>query len=436
MQRLSDSGSLCVMIESRNIFLNKGRKGCYCMLFPRRIDEDLVFLGGIDRRLELFENMFELPKGVTYNSYLYLDEKTCIVDSVDKAVSESFFSSLCSTLRERTLDYLVVNHAEPDHCATICRVLELFPEAKLVTSKKCLDLLKQFYRGFDFGEERIVLVDEGDTLALGKHKLTFYTAANVHWPEVTVCFDETTGTLFSADAFGSFGAFDGYLFADEVDYRCDWLDESRRYYTNIVGRQGAAVQKLLKKAAGLDIRRIFPLHGLLFRTPEHIELIMEKYQRWSSYTAEEAGLVLIYGSMYENSQQLADNFAMLLAEHHAGKIHVYDVSKTNISYLIADCFRYSNALFICNNYNTELYPKMDAFLRELTMLNWDKHNVTLMGSMSWGGRGIKIAEEILSKGRNLQFVKSGFMIKSSLADEQMDELKEIAAEVANSMRAF
>lgn len=406
------------------------------MLFPRRIDEDLIFLGGIDRRLELFENMFELPKGVTYNSYLYLDEKTCIVDSVDKAVSESFFSSLCSSLGDRPLDYLIVNHAEPDHCATICRVLELYPKSKLVTSKKCLDLLKQFYRGFDFSEERIMIVDEGDTLDLGKHKITFYTAPNVHWPEVTVCFDETTGTLFSADAFGSFGAIEGYLFADEVDYSCDWLDESRRYYTNIVGRQGMAVQRLLKKAEALDIKRIFPLHGLLFRTPETVKLMLDKYQCWSTYTAEEAGLVLIYGSMYENSQQLADNFAMLLAEHHPGKIHVYDVSKTNVSYLIADCFRYSHALFVCNNYNTELYPKMDAFLRELMMLNWDNHKVTLMGNMSWGGRGIKIAEEILSKGKNIEFVKSGFMVKSSLADDQVGELQDIAAAVAESMKAF
>ena len=406
------------------------------MLLPRKIDEDVIFLGGIDRRLQQFENMFELPYGVTYNSFLIMDEKTCVMDSVDNAVRESFFDGLALSLCDRKLDYFVVNHAEPDHAATITQLLDCQPECTLVTSKKCLDFLQQFDRRYDYSKVKVQIVEDGSILDLGKHKLKFFTAPNVHWPEVTVALDTYDGTLYSADAFGSFGAFDGYLFCDEVDYSEKWISENRRYYTNIVGRQGMAVQRLLKKFEGETIKRIFPLHGLLFRTPESIEMILDKYQHWSTYTAEEAGVVIIYGSMYQNSQEIADNFASMLAKENPGKIRVYDVSKTNISWLISDCFRFSHAVFVCNNYNTELYPKMDAFLRELMMLNWDNHKVTLLGNMSWGGRGLKIAEEILERAKNIEHIESGFTIKSSLAAEQTEELEKVAKAVAVSMKEF
>lgn len=403
------------------------------MIRPRRIAEDLFFLGAVDRRLAQFENMFELPEGVTYNSYLLLDDKTVLFDTEDEAVAEHFEQALAYLLKDRPLDYLVCNHVEPDHCATLVQVLRNHPETTLLVSKKGQDLLGQFFRQEDWSKRSIQLTEEGITLETGHHRLIFYTAPNVHWPEVTVCYDETEGWLFSADAFGSFKAWDGYLFADQVHYDRDWMKEARRYYVNIVGRQGASVQKLLQKAADLNIRKIFPLHGLLFRTPETIQMILEKYQKWSTYEAEDKGVAIIYGSLYNHSQELADTLAGYLAEAEAGEISVFDVSKTNPSYLTAECFRLSHAVFICNNYNTELYPKMDAFLRELRMLNWDNHGYTLLGNMSWGGRGVKIAEDILSTAKALRPVGNGFVVKSSLDLDQLPELEQLAKEIADSL---
>lgn len=404
------------------------------MILPRLLDEDLYFIGGNDRRLEQFENMFILPNGITYNSYLLMDEKTAVMDAVDQAIAEQYYDSIAAVLGDRPLNYLVCNHVEPDHCATINGILLRYPDCTLLVSKKGMELLTQFYRGFDYSKYDIVITEDGSTLNLGRHHLRFYAAPNVHWPEVTMCFDETNGYLFSADAFGSFGAAAGYLYADEVDYERDWLDENRRYYTNIVGRHGAPVQKILSKLGDLDIKRIFPLHGLCFRTKDDIEMILGKYQQWSTYTAEEKGVVLVYGSMYNNSQLLCDMLAQELADHDVGPIRVYDVSKTNVSYLIADCFRFSHAVFCCNNYNTELYPKMDSFLRELMMLNWDRHSYTLIGNMSWGGRGIKIADEILSKAKNLTKVGDELMIKSSFDTAQGDALHELAAVIADHVK--
>lgn len=402
-------------------------------MIPRKLEHDYYMLCGIDRRLEKFENMFTLPRGISYNSYFLDDEKTAVLDSIDQAVAEEFMEALDLLLAGRQLDILVCNHAEPDHGATLVRMMEKYPECRLYTSKLCYQFLCQFYPVMTNFAERVVEVDEGEGFNTGKHEITFIKAPNVHWPEVTVCFDKSTGYLFSADAFGSFAAPDGYIFSDQVNFAADWLSEYRRYYTNIVGRHGASVSKLLEKIDNIEVKCICPLHGMLFRKAEDIAMIIDKYKHWSTYTAEEAGTTIIYGSLYDNSARMADVLAAYLAQEETGAIRVYDVSKTNVSELIADLFRFSNAVFICNNYNTELYPPMDALLRELMMLNWDNHKYSLIGSKSWGGRGVKIAQEILSRAKNLQEIGESFTITSSLKEEDLGKVQELAKAIKDSM---
>ena len=403
-------------------------------MIPRKLDQNLYMLCGIDRRLEKFENMFTLPGGVSYNSYFLDDEKTLLLDSIDQAVAEGFMAALEGLLQGRDLDILVCHHAEPDHCATIADLMAQYPKCQLYVSALGYKLLQQFHPQIDYSEDRLILIDESTKLSTGKHQFSFVKAANVHWPEVFFSFEETTGTLFSADAFGSFGAPAGYIYADQCAYERDWLDESRRYYCNIVGRQGAAVQAALQKAKDLDVKRICPVHGLVLRKPEDLALMMDKYDHWSRYAAEEQGTVIVYGSMYNHSADLADSLAAYLADQEAGSIRVYDVSKTNPSYIIADLFRFSHAVFICNNYNTELYPQIDALLRELMMLNWDNHAYSLVGNMSWGGRGLKIAEEILSKGKNLSRIGEGFTIKSSPKQADLESAQALAQAIASHMQ--
>ena len=399
----------------------------------RPISDDLVYLGGIDRRLERFENLFELPRGVSYNSFLLLDEQTVLLNTVDSSVAAGFVDDVARVLGERALDYLVVNHVEPDHIANINETLQRYPDCVLVISKKGLELLHQFFRRHDYADYRVQIVGEGDVLPTGRHKLRFFTAPNVHWPEVTVCFDETDGILFSADAFGSFGAPEGHLFADQVDYTTRWLSETRRYYANVIGRFGGPMTRLLGKLDGLGVRMICPLHGLIYRTPETVSYVIERHRRWAAYVPEQAGVVIIYGTMYNHSAHLADELALKLAELGTEHLRVHDLSKTDWSHIISDCFRFSNAVFICTTYNTELHPKMDAFLRDLIGIGWDNRGTTVIGNVSWGGHGARIAQEILNKSKNLTSVGGTFGIKGSLADEQDGELEQLAEAITASL---
>lgn len=405
-------------------------------MLPRKLEDGFYLLCGIDRRLDKFENMFVLPYGVSYNSYFLDCEEPVLIDSTDSAVADDCMDAIDELLHGRELAHLICNHAEPDHGATIQRILEKYPKAKLYVSKLGFQLLSQFHPALAAFEDRTILVDEGSKLEVGKYCFNFVKAANVHWPEVTFCYESTSKSLFSADAFGSFAAPAGHIYADQVDYEETWLSEARRYYCNIVGRQGMPTQRALEKAAGLDIEKIYPLHGLLFRTAETISFILDKYQHWSRYKAEEAGSVIVYSSMYNHSQDLADSLAAYLADASEASIRVYDVSKTDPSFIVADLFRFSHAVFICNNYNTELYPRMDALLRELMMLNWDNHSYSLLGNMSWGGRGVAIAQEILSRGKNLSKVSDNFMIKSSLKAENKPELEQLAKDIAATYADF
>ncbi len=399
----------------------------------RKLDEGLYYVGASDRRLELFENMFPLPNGVAYNSYVLLDEKTVLFDTVDSSVLDRYIENVEAVLAGRALDYLIVHHLEPDHCAGIERIMQQYTTTELLCSKKAKELMEQFYVQKDWWE-RIRIITEGETLETGSHTLQFIAAPMVHWPEVFVTYETTRGWLFTADAFGSFDALDGHVFADQVNLERGWITSIRRYYVNIVGRQGRNVDSLLRKAAGLDIKMLLPLHGLIFRTAADIKLIMEKYRLWATYQAEEDGVVLVYGSMYGGSQAAAEKLTGVLADKGVKNIRIYDVSKTNYSYILSDLFRFSNCVFACNNYNTELFPMMDALLRELMMLNFDNHKVSFIYNMSWGGKALQIAKEILEKGKKLEYIGEPLTVKSSLKAEQLPEVEALADAIIESMQ--
>ena len=329
----------------------------YCY---RKVTDDLYWIGGNDRRLALFEGVYPIPGGVSYNSYLLMDEKTVLLDTVDKAVKGVFFENIEKVLDGRKLDYLVVHHMEPDHSEAIWEVVMRYPEVKIVCNAKIAQMMKQFF-SFDV-DARVELVKEGDTFNTGKHNLVFVSAPMVHWPEVMVSYDTTDKILFSADAFGTFGALNGALFADEVDFARDYLDEARRYYTNIVGKYGVQVQALLKKAATLDIQMICPLHGFVWR--KDIGWYLDKYLHWSSYTPEEQGVVIAYASIYGNTANAADILACRLRERGV-RTEVFDVSVTPASEIIAAAFKYSHLVFAAPTYNSGVFVTMEALLMDL-----------------------------------------------------------------------
>ena len=313
----------------------------------RKITSDLYWVGGSDRRLELFENIFPLSKGVSYNSYLLMDEKTVLFDTADHAIGHQFLENIKAVLNGRALDYLVVNHMEPDHCAMIEELILRYPNMQIIGNAKTFPLISQFF-DFDLNGKAIT-VKEGDTFSSGAHTLHFIMAPMIHWPETMMTYDETDKVLFSADAFGTFGALNGNIFNDEVDYDREWLDETRRYYTNIVGKYGIQVQNVLKKTAELDIRVICPLHGPIWRT--NLDYIIEKYDTWSRYEPEEAGVMIAYASMYGNTENMAEIFAAILAEAGVKNIRMHNISKTHVSELISDSFKYSHIILAAPTYN-------------------------------------------------------------------------------------
>lgn len=395
----------------------------------RNVTDDIVWVGASDRRLALFENIFPIPHGVSYNSYVLLDEKTVLLDTVDAGVAGQFFENLEHVLNGRKLDYLVVNHMEPDHCAMIGDIVRRYPEVQVVGNAKTFTMMKQFF-GTDFAE-RAVTVKEGDTLSSGKHTLHFVMAPMVHWPEAMVTYDEMDKVLFSADGFGTFGALNGNIFADEVDFDRDWLDDARRYYTNIVGKYGASVQALLKKAAGLDIAVICPLHGPIWR--ENLGYILEKYQKWSTYESEDQAVVIMYASMYGNTASAADALAGRLAAKGVKKIAVYDVSNTHVSELISEIFRASHLVFAAPTYNAGIYPVMDNLLSDMKALAVQKKTVALMENGTWAAMTAKQMREQLSELKDMTILDTQITVKSSMAADQADELEAFADAIVESM---
>lgn len=395
----------------------------------RKVTEDIVWVGASDRRLALFENIFPIPRGVSYNSYVLLDEKTVLLDTVDASVAGQFFENLEHVLDGRKLDYLIVNHMEPDHCAMIGDLVRRYPEVQVVGNTKTFGMMKQFF-GTDFAE-RAVTVKEGDTLSTGAHTLHFVMAPMVHWPEVMVTYDEKDKVLFAADGFGTFGALNGNIFADEVDFDRDWLDDARRYYTNIVGKYGASVQALLKKASGLEIAVICPLHGPIWR--ENLGYILEKYQKWSTYEAEDQAVVILYATMYGNTASAADALAGRLAAKGVKKIAVYDVSNTHVSELISEIFRASHVVFAAPTYNGGIYPVMEKLLADMKALAVQNKTVALMENGTWAPTTAKQMREKLAELKNVTILDTQITIKSAMAPEQEGQLEALADAIVASM---
>lgn len=397
----------------------------YC---TRKVADDLIWVGADDRRLAMFEGVYSVPKGVSYNSYLLLDEKTVVFDTVDHAVEKTFLENIEHELNGRTLDYLVVQHMEPDHSATVRTLLMLYPEAEVVCSKKTEGMLRQFFG--DAVKMNIKVVGEGDTLKTGKHEFTFLAAPMVHWPEVIVTYDLTTKTLFSADAFGTFGALNGALFADEVDFFRDYLDEARRYYTNIVGKYGVQVQALLKKAATVEIKTICPLHGFVWR--ENIGAYLEKYQKWSLYEPEVNGVMIAYASVYGNTENAANILACRLRDKGI-KTTMFDVSVAETSEVVAASFQYSHLVFAAPTYNGGIFIKMDEVLRDIEAHSLKNRTVAFMENGTWAVTCGKQMKEIFAGLKGMNIIEDTVTIKSALADGQEAQVEKLAEAIAETM---
>ena len=396
----------------------------------RKIQEDLFWVGANDRRLAKFENVHPIPEGTSYNSYVLLDDKTVLFDTADKDVSEQFLENIKHVLGDRELDYIVVNHIEPDHGASLANVLKEYPKAQVVSTKKADAFMKQF----GFCEKEVQIVKEGDSLSFGKHNVTFYMATMVHWPEVMVTYDETTKTLFSADAFGAFGALDGKIFADETGLDAPVDEYMRRYYTNIVGKYGPQVQKVLAKAANLDIEMICPLHGPVFRTQEDIEWIVSKYDLWSRYVPEEKGVLICYASMYGGTAEAADILGRMLCERGVTEFEVHDVSRTDHSLLISKAFRYSNLAFLSVTYNMGLFPVMHSLIHEMQGLNLQNRTVAIVENGTWAPASGKVMTEMVSSMKNMTILEEGLSIKSRLTEDNLVQLEKLADAIVESMK--
>lgn len=392
----------------------------------RKVTEDLYWVGTSDRRLELFENIFPLSDGVSYNSYLLMDEKTVLFDSADYAVGRQFIENIQAVLNGRPLDYLVVNHMEPDHCAMIEELVLRYPQMQLIGNAKTFPMIDQFFN-FDLDGKKII-VKEGDTFSSGKHTLHFVMAPMVHWPEVMMTYDETDKVLFSADGFGTFKALNGNIFNDEVNFDRDWLDEARRYYTNIVGKYGMQVQNVLKKAASLDIAVICPLHGPIWRTD--LDYIIGKYDTWSRYEPEEKGVMIAYASMYGNTENMVDTFAAMLAEEGVKDIRIHNISKTHVSELISDSFKYSHIVLAAPTYNNGIYPLMDNYLEDMKALALQNRTIALLGNGSWAPQSTKLMTSKIGEMKNMTLLEGSVTIKSSLKEAQMEELKSLSRQIA------
>jgi flavorubredoxin len=381
----------------------------------RKVTDDLFWVGANDRRLAMFEGVYSVPAGVSYNSYLLLDEKTVLFDTVDKAVKSAFLKNVTMVLDGRTLDYLVIQHMEPDHSAAVEEILTRYPGVKIVCNVKIKTLIKQFFN-IDIDA---IIVAENDTLSTGRHTLHFFMAPMVHWPEVMVTYDAEDKILFSADAFGTFGALNGALFDDEVDFLADYMDETRRYYTNIVGKYGTQVDALLKKASGFDIEMICPLHGFVLR--KNINEVLSKYKLWSSYEPEENGVMIAYASVYGNTENAAEILAVKLREKGV-KTVMYDVSVTPSSEVIAAAFRWSHFVFASTTYNAGIFVSMEELLGDIVAHNIQNRTIALIENGSWAATSGRLMREKLEKCRNVTILEQTVSLKSALTAEQLPEL--------------
>lgn len=403
------------------------------MVFPlyctRKVTDTIWWVGGNDRRLALFENLFPIPRGVSYNSYVIMDEKTALMDTVDPSITALFLENVAHTLNGRNLDYLVINHMEPDHCSNIEEIMHRYPEATLVCNAKTLQMIGQFFELDLTGRTQII--KEGDTLCLGSHTLHFVAAPMVHWPEVMMAYEDSEKILFSVDGFGSFGALNGNLFNDEVNFDRDWLDDARRYYTNIVGKYGVQVQSVLKKASGLDIQMICPLHGPIWRS--NLGYILDKYTKWSTYTPEDKAVAIMYGSMYGNTERAADILASSLSVAGVKDVRVYDISNTDVSELIAEAFRCSHIVIAAPTYNGGLYPVVDTLLHDMKALNLQNRTIALIENGTWAATTNKQMRAIIETMKNMTILDTTLTVKSSVKEAQLEAIQKLADEIAAAL---
>ncbi len=391
-----------------------------------KLSEDIYFLGVNDRRTSLFENTWPLPNGIAYNSYLIVDEKVALIDTVEFGHMEDFLLRIEEILGQTPIDYLIVNHMEPDHSGAIRQIVNQYPNIQIVGNKKTFPMLEGFF-GIEEGKKEVA---EGDSINLGNHELNFYMAPMVHWPETMVTYESTTKTLFSADAFGSFGTLDGGIFDDELNLDF-YEDELRRYYSNIVGKYGNQTQKALDKLSNLDIKQIAATHGPIWRS--HIDYIMNKYQKWSKYEAEEDGAVIVFGSMYGNTEKMADHIARKLSEEGIKNIRIYDASKTHASYIISDIWKYNGLIIGSAAYNGGIFPPVGSLIDKLKNMYIKNRHLGIFGNSSWGGGGHrslqKWAEEI-----KMEPLGPKAEAKCAPNNDDLALCEEIATEVANAIK--
>lgn len=403
----------------------------YCV---RKVTDDIYWVGANEHRLHLFENIHPIPRGVSYNAYLLLDEQTALFDTVDWDACRQLLENIEHLLDGRTLDYLVINHMEPDHGACIEEVLLRYPEVKIISTEKSFMLMRQF--GFHVDSHPLIEVKEGDTFSFGSHTIHFIAAPMVHWPEVMVSFDSTSGVLFSADAFGTFGALDGKLFADEVNFDRDWLDDARRYLTNIVGKYGPHIQLLLKKASGIldQIKFICPLHGPVWR--KDLGYFIDKYDKWSRYEPEEQGVLIAYASMYGNTEAAAQALAAKLCEKGCTNVWMYDVSSTHTSQLISESFRLSHIVLASVTYNLGIYPVMHNYLMDMKALNLQNRTFALIENGSWACKSGDLMQKFINEElKNMTVLNERLSLASSLGSDKASDLDILADSIIESMNA-
>ena len=397
----------------------------------RKVTEDLYWVGANEHRLALFENIHPIPKGVSYNAYLLLDENSVLVDAVDWSACRQLMENIQYLLNGRALDYLIINHMEPDHGASIQAILKEYPNVKVIGSVKTFMLMRQF--GFDMEGHEAIQVKEGDSYSFGNHTFSFSMAPMVHWPEVMVSFDHKDNVLFSADAFGIFGALDGKLFNDEMDFEREFLDEARRYYTNIVGKYGPHVQSLLKKAAKYPIKMIAPLHGPVWRS--NIEWFVDKHDKWSRYEAEEEAVMIAYASMYGNTETVAQVLASKLVERGITNVKLYDVSNTHVSQLISESFRVSHIVLASPTYNMGIYPIMYNFLHDMKELNLQNRTFAIIENGSWASKAGDLMEQFVKEElKNMTILDERICIASSACEDKALELDAMADCIVASLK--
>lgn len=394
----------------------------------REVTKDLYWVGGNDRRTPMFENIHPIPEGISYNSYLLLDEKNVLLDTVDWSIGREFIQNIQHVLGDEKLDYMVINHMEPDHAACIEEIISRYPDVKIIGNKKTFDFMRQFNFKVD---ETAIVVKDGDTMNFGEHEFLFISAPMVHWPETMSTFDKTNGVLFSADAFGTFKSLDGKLFNDEIDFEGDFLLPARRYYTNIVGKYGPQVQNLLKKTTDLDIKFICPLHGPVWRTD--LGYFIDKYDKWSRYEPEEQGVMIVYGSMYGNTEAAAENLAKRLVRKGVTNVVMYDAAKTDVSYLISDAFKYSHIVLASATYNLNIFTPVENFLNGIRSLNLRNRKIGIVENGTWAPMAGKLIRGTLDKMKDMEVLEGGFLITSTMKDEDVDKMEILADNIVNSM---